>query len=220
MQLFLAMSCLQGRPMHSAFDELITLDADGIQLTPGNAPTVGFPDHVKARNVPTRTHQGYAPRAYRAPVWNERGDLLGEWDSVHPPHKAEDDWRPKDDISTCLEVMYPGCALGSGGSVRAVMDRGLPLAIDISHIFIQLSKGTMTEADWRAVRDYDRIEEIHVSANAGDRDSHAPIQRDTFGLDWARERAGDRIPVMLESYFHKLSGAERAEQIAVVRGTA
>lgn len=46
MQLYLALSCLQGRPMQSAFDELTELQPAGIQLTPGNAPTYGFEEHV------------------------------------------------------------------------------------------------------------------------------------------------------------------------------
>ena len=40
--LYLAMSCLQDLPMQRATEELLRLEVDGIQLTPGNAPTRGF----------------------------------------------------------------------------------------------------------------------------------------------------------------------------------
>ena len=40
--LMLALSCLQGRPMQAAAEDLLGLDPDGLQLTPGNVPTPGF----------------------------------------------------------------------------------------------------------------------------------------------------------------------------------
>ena len=64
--LFVALSCLQGRPMAAAFDELAALGT-GIQLTPGNLPTADFVAHVAASGVTTRTHHGFAWRARVAP---------------------------------------------------------------------------------------------------------------------------------------------------------
>lgn len=50
--------------MRSAFDELAALGV-GVQLTPGNEPTVGFAEHVKAGAVPVRTHHGFSFKAHR-----------------------------------------------------------------------------------------------------------------------------------------------------------
>ncbi len=219
MELYLALSCLQGRPMHWAFDELVALGPDGIQLTPGNAPTVGFMDHVAGSGVSTKTHQGFTPRAIRQEVWQDEQTLAGRWDSVHPPRQASSDWTPnlqlKDQI---IEIMYPGRALGTGEAVEMAMASGQNLAVDVSHIFIQLTQGTMSERTWQKLQDYDRIAEVHVSANAGDRDAHAPVRQNTFGLDWARKKGADGTPVVLESYFHKVEDDDRRRQMDFVRG--
>jgi len=71
--LFVALSCLQGRPMARAFDELAALGA-GIQLTPGNFPTAAFRDHVAASGVVTRD-RCRDPRAPRSPARREPGAL-------------------------------------------------------------------------------------------------------------------------------------------------
>ena len=91
--LFVAMSCLQGRPMASAFDELVTLGA-ALQLTPGNLPTPGFEAHVAASGVPTRRHHGFSFEHRRACVWSAGGACLVTSESVHPPAAGEGDaWR-------------------------------------------------------------------------------------------------------------------------------
>ena len=220
MELYLALSCLQGRPMHWAFDELAALGPTGIQLTPGNAPTVGFMEHVAVSSIPTKTHQGFTPRAIRKEVWKDQQTLSGQWDSVHPPRQASLDWAPnlelKDQI---IEIMFPGRALGTGKAVEKAMANGQILAVDVSHIFIQLTQGSMSEQTWRKLQDYDGIAEVHMSANAGDRDAHAPISADTFGLEWAREKGGSGTPVILESYFHKVENDDRRRQMDMVRGT-
>jgi hypothetical protein len=215
MRLMLAMSCLQGRPMGSAFAELLALAPDGVQLTPGNAPTVGFA--AVARGAPTRTHHGFSFAAMRAPVWAD-GALQGAWDSVHPPKGGREDWAPPEGLETAIEIMYPGEPLGDGASVARAMDAGVALAVDVSHVFIQRTQGAMSGAVWRRLQDYPRVAEIHVSANDGARDRHAPLAPDTFGLDWARARGADGPPLILESYFHKLTEDERRRQLAIVRG--
>jgi hypothetical protein len=63
--LVVALSCLQGRPMRAAFDELVPL-GDGVQLTPGNLPTPGFAAHVA--NAHALVHHGFAFDARRTPV--------------------------------------------------------------------------------------------------------------------------------------------------------
>lgn len=209
--LFVALSCLQGRPMARAFDELAALGT-GIQLTPGNLPTPGFREHVARSGVPTRTHHGFAFDARRTEVWV--GDTCAvASDSVHPPEGGR---VPRVD-GTVLEVMYPGYWLGCSADVDRAMRDELPLAVDISHVFIQRSQGVLDDATWRRLADYAHIAEVHVSANDGRHDTHQPLRDDTFGLAWARERLCDGTSVVLECYMHKLSAAARREQLELLR---
>jgi hypothetical protein len=212
--LYVALSALQGRPMALAFDELVTLGA-GIQLTPGNLPTAEFRAHVEASRVAIRRHHGFAWDARRAPVWAADGTCLVDAESVHPPAAGEvERWVAAG--SPILEVMYPGFALGTGDEVEAALTAGLPLAVDVSHVFIQRMRGVMTERTWQRLREYPNVAEVHVSANAGRHDTHEPLRDDSFGLAWARERLAAGTPVVLECYMHGLSRARRREQIDLV----
>jgi len=205
--------------MQSAFEELSTLDVQGIQLTPGNAPTRGFAEGVRRSDVDTRTHHGFSTVAMRQEVWSDAYELTGVWHSVHPPRNAAADWLPAPGANVCIETMYPGLPFGTGDALRATMDAGLRLAVDVSHIFIQRQQGVLGDDTWRRLQDYERIEEIHLSANDGRRDRHAPLAHDTFGLEWARQRSAQgSTPVMLECYMHKLSVDERRKQIEIARG--
>src|SRR5215212_1394927 len=85
--LFVAMSCLQGRPMAHAFDELAQLGV-GIQLTPGNLPTDGFRDHVAASGIATRSHHGFSFEHRKTTVWSS-GACVVDSESVHPPATGE-----------------------------------------------------------------------------------------------------------------------------------
>src|SRR5215831_12811608 len=91
--LYLALSCFQGRRMSDAALTLVGLAPGrvGLQLTPGCAPDAFTVD------CPTRTHHGFTHQALRARVW-ERGALLWQGDSVHPPlaRDVPDGWRPPD----------------------------------------------------------------------------------------------------------------------------
>ena len=204
--------------MGRAFAELAALpDVDGIQLTPGCQPTAGF-----APSGTTRTHHGWALGAFRTrAVWANDGACRVASDSVHPPHAGSAaaarflDGRP----TPILETMYPGYALGDGAALDAAMDRGLALAVDVSHLHIQRTQGCLGERTLARVLDYDRIAEIHVSANDGRRDQHRPLAAGSFGLAWARARLPE-VPVILECYFHQLAPADRRAQIALVRDGA
>ena len=80
--LYLALSCLQGPPQAGAAAELWALEADGLQLTPGCAPS------SEALPVaPLRTHHGFSDRALRARVWDAAGELRWTGDSMHPPRR-------------------------------------------------------------------------------------------------------------------------------------
>lgn len=223
--LFVALSCLQGRPMNSAFDELARLGV-AIQLTPGNFVTRDFRAHVERSNVATRAHHGFAWEARRAETWSDEGACVVASESVHPPmldRPSAHTWRSWFEaapVRPILEVMYSGYALGTGDEVERAMADGVALAVDISHAFIQRTQGTMTGATWRRLCDYDRIAEVHVSANAGEHDSHRPLCDATFGLAWARDKLAAGTPTVLECYMHKLSDGERRRQLDLVRGAA
>jgi sugar phosphate isomerase/epimerase len=206
--------------MARAFDELAALGC-GIQLTPGNLPGDDGAGHVARSGVPTRRHHGFAYGARRTPVWSDGGACLVPSESVHPPEDGEctGDWRAwyeRASAPPILEVMYPGHALGTGEDVERAMDDGVPLAVDVSHAYIQLTQGAMHERTWRRLRDYERIAEVHVSANDGAHDIHQPLRADAFGLAWARERLTGGDAVVLECYMHKLSAAERRAQLELL----
>ncbi len=207
--------------MESAFAELARLGV-GIQLTPGNLPTRGFREHVAASGVITRTHHGFAWRERKTATWIG-GACAVESESVHPPLVGDQlDWRtwferaPRRPI---LEVMYPGYALGTGDEVERAMDEGLALAVDVSHVFLQLAQGAMLARTWQRLQRYDRIAEVHVSANLGRADSHRPLAPSTFGLGWAVERVAE-LPVILECYMHKLSEQQRFDQLGYIQRSA
>jgi hypothetical protein len=203
--------------MRSSFDELAALPIDGVQLTPGNLPEPGFRAHVEASQLALRTHHGFAWEARRRPVWEGARPVPA--DSVHPPASdgAFAKWFDALIDPPPLEIMYPGHHLGNESELEAAMERGLALAVDVSHAYVQLVQGALTRSGWRRVMDYDRVAEIHVSANDGRSDAHRSICADTFGLEWARERARE-LPVILECYFHKLDAGERRRQIDLLRG--
>jgi len=230
--ILLALSCLQGRTMKNAAEELLELEPDGLQLTPGCAPTAGFVEDLGARGIYTQTHHGFCETALRRPVW-DGANLLVDADSVHPPlyreeseemsahHLRNMEWwkRARDEVwGSALEVMYDNYILGCGSDVRLAMQMCLPLAVDISHVEIQLQKGQMPVDTWRLLQRYPLIAEVHVSESKHGKDVHAPISRKTPGLDWAREKMRSGTMVVLEAYMHKLTKDQRLEQLAILRG--
>ena len=142
-------------------------------------------------------------------------------DSVHPPRNCPPDWLQSwcegalDTYGAALEVMYPGYGLGTGAEVEQAMAAGIPLAVDISHVYLQICAGAMGQDTWRRLQSYPGLVEVHVSANSGRNDSHQPINAATFGLDWAR--AQTHVPIILECYLHRLSPGERQTQLDYLR---
>jgi sugar phosphate isomerase/epimerase len=214
--------------MQAAAEDLLGLAPEGLQLTPGNAPTPGFEDWLATRRVTTRTHHGFHWRALRQPVWSPEAECLVASDSVHPPRARQGEpvarWREKAEAGAfqgrTLETMYPGYVLGTGEELEWAMDLGLRLAVDVSHLHIQQTAGVLAERTWRRLREYAHIDELHVSVSDGQRDVHRPLDADTFGLGWVRERLAAGSPVILECYMHRLSERERHQQMAVLRGSA
>jgi hypothetical protein len=114
-----------------------------------------------------------------------------------------------------LETMYPRYYLGNSDELAAAMDLELQLAVDVSHIYIQLCQGSLSDTVWRRLQEYEYIREFHLSSNTGASDIHRPIDKNTFGYGWVKERALS-IPVILECYMHCLSNEERTGQIELI----
>lgn len=223
MPLYLALSCLQTRPMEAAFNELISLGPDGIQLTPGCVPTPAFKVHVESSSIPYSLHHGFSWTAYKQPVWAGANLLVPDGRSVHPPKSLdcefedflEEAWGEPDEA--VYETMYPGYHLGNEQQILTAINWRLPLAVDVSHLYIQLNAGVLSEAGVQRLLNYTNIKEIHLSHNSGKADSHKPINKDTYLLPWVKERLTAGALVVLESYFHKLTVDDRHRQLEIVR---
>lgn len=222
--LFVAMSALCGRPMHEAFDALAELEADGLQLTPGNLPQPGFEQHVARSSLPWTGHHSFDFSRLRRAVYDEFGHaevLPSDW-SIHPPPLSVigfDAWLEHAlERDQLCEAMYPGHHLGGGPELEAAMQGGLRLALDISHLHIQVASGALSPSSLARVLDYDRVSEVHVSHNDGRRDSHRPLCAETPLLAWARAKLTEGIPVIYEGYLHRLDHDARRRQIEFIRG--
>jgi len=218
--LLLALSCLQGRPQQQAAEDLLVLGADGLQLTPGCAPSPAFSAWVDWRGVPVRSHDGFAWQTLRRPVWSAGGSLVATSTSVHPPTVASGVSGWLDGAlaaGAAVEVMYGGWQLADGPSVSAALDAGLPLAVDVSHLALDSSREVLPDVVRRRLLASEAVVEVHVSHNDGKADRHWPLQADTWGLHWARERAAAGTPVVLESYLHRLVPTERQDVVELVR---
>ncbi len=214
--LFIALSCLQGRPQGEAYKELLQLNPDGVQLTAGNLPTPKFKEEV---SIPYRLHHNFSWNKRKGEVYDNylKPINIGHNHSIHPPQYKDDidfnSW-----INSCndvlLETMYPGYLLGCGKELEIAMSLKKRLAIDISHIHIMFSQGVISKKQINKLFDYDNIEEIHISHNSGKYDTHSPICDDTPFLHWIKERKS--VLWVYESYLHKLSLIDRKKQIDII----
>lgn len=220
--LLAALSCLQGRQADRAAVELLELDVDGLQLTAGCAPVAGLADELARSGIAVRTHHGYSEHALRRRVWMPDGALASRQDSIHPPRAKHAGAffaavERGDLDSTIVEVMYPGYTLGDDASIEAVLEAGVLLAVDVSHLHIARTQRTVSARVEARLREYEHIGEVHVSANDGRRDSHDPIDTDSYGLGWAGEQYRAGTPVVVESYLHHLDAGGRRRQFDLVR---
>jgi hypothetical protein len=210
--------------MQPAAEELLGLGVTGLQLTPGNVPTEGFQEFLEENKVSVRSHHSFHWHRMKCRVWDDDATCLVNSHSVHPPFENDpcaEIWREKAERGEynhfLLETMYPQYCLGSGEELEWAMALGLRLAVDVSHIYIQLCQGSLDEKVWGQLQAYENIGEIHLSTNNGKADIHQPLSKTSFGLEWTRDRAYDGIPVILECYLHRLSQQERKTQIEIVR---
>ncbi len=238
MPLLVALSAFQARTQDAAFEAVTRHAIDGVQLTPGNLPSPGFERRISAYPGVRLEHHGFAWEQYRRPVYDAAlaPIAIDRRRSVHPPRTASGvvsrsrRRRPASGPVTTLaawlevalehdlllETMYPGYVLGTGEELEAALAARIRLCVDVSHLSIQRASGCLSDATLRRVLDYERVEEVHVSRAIGRRDAHAPHQPDSFGLDWARARASD-LPVVLESYWHRVPFDEQQRQLDLLR---
>lgn len=219
--LFLAMSCLQGRTQENAFENLTRLEPDGLQLTPGNLPSPGFQQRVATWGRPTSLHHGFVWDKYKTEVYagdEPVVDLAKR--SVHPPKRVLNfkGWlETMVRLDAVVEVMYPDYVLGCGAEVEAAMEAGLRLAVDISHVYIQVYKGVIEKTTLDRLWAYDKIAEVHVSESDGRADQHRPLSPSAPFLGWALDQQRAGTLTVLESYFHRLSEDERRRQVEQAR---
>lgn len=211
------MSCFQGRPQNNALSNLLALNPDGIQLTPGNHPTSGFKESL---NLPYRFHHGFSWNKYRRDIYDGAGKLIIDISyqhSIHPPKNdvgvSFNQW-----ISTTedylLEIMYPGYFLGNGQEIEQAMDLNKRLALDISHLYIQQCQEVISKKLIDKLLCYHNIQEIHVSHNNGINDTHQPINTNTPFISIIQKKS---IPIVYESYLHKSDLLTRHQQIDLLR---
>ena len=221
--LYLATSCLQGRPLKSAAEELMQLGTVGLQLTPGLVPDPSFKSWLEQENISYLIHHGFSWHKYNTAVWNENADCLVTSNSIHPPKLDTPPgklWKQRaergDYKDFILETMYPQYHLGNGRELAWAIDNHFKLAVDVSHIYIQQQNGCLSNSVWQRLQEYEFIGELHLSANNGRADIHQPLTKHSFGLDWAKERSQDNIPLVLECYIHRLSESERLKQVELI----
>lgn len=214
----LASSCLQGQPLARAVFALLRLHPDGIQLCPGHPPSPGLRGLLAQTDLPLRYHHGFSWTAYRQDPW-----LLPpspDW-SLHPPQQTPSDWRAwlvrQQVLGRVLEIMPPGRFLGADVQIRAALDAGVRLAVDIAHLHILTEQGAISSETRRRLLEAERLAEVHLSDSDGRLDLHRPLTAQTPLLSWARERMVDGVPGVLECYMHRLSPAQRAEQLEMMQ---
>jgi hypothetical protein len=217
--LFAALSCLQGLRAGDAAEALLAAGVDGIQLTAGCAPDDRLAETVAATAV--RTHHGYSPHALRAKVWDSDAVLYGQTDSVHPPRRGLEQaffTRLEDGTygDVAFETMYPGYTLGDEASLRRYLATGQALAVDVSHLHLQIVAGVLSAQGAELVYNYTNIAEIHVSRDEHGRDAHRPFTGGDYQVGWVRERNRAGAVVVVECYTHRMSAAERQAQFEVV----
>lgn len=228
MKIFLALSCLQQRPMQQAFDQLSELSPDGIQLTPGNFPTKNFENYVKQSSLEIKTHQGFSFTSRVSKVWSDFGPhdhpkLLVDSDSVHPPVVARYQRLDYRKYNTTIEIMYPSkhhYDLQDTETISKAIDNGTPLAVDVSHLNIINNYYTNSCTDYFLDKlfNYSNLKEIHISSNQGRYDTHQPITKDSYLVRDAVKIANKRnIPIIVECYMHKLDNKQRRDQLDLIR---
>lgn len=215
--LFAALSCYQGKTMQEGYDNLLKLNVEGIQLTPGNIPTKDF-----KLDIPYRLHHTFSFNSNIGRIYDNNyiTNINSPDHSIHPPKRCQytgkfEDWLNRVHSNTILEIMYPIYYLSNDKEINMLLDKHQPVAVDISHLFICLSQKSISEETLNRIMNYDNIKEIHFSHNNGKFDSHQPMNDKTPFLSWGKER--NNVPWIYESLLHKASYDEAMFQLDILR---
>ena len=235
MNLYIAMSCLQGTPDDIALADLVPLakktGCTGIQLTPGNAPRLKERLLGALSGLKARTHHSYSAERTVGASWHRKDGVLtfgspSEGRSIHPPFEREGTLeeacaffsQSKMLVELPLYTQYLGATYKECMALYEATPFGA--AIDVSHLNIALVSGGWTPKQANELLNLPNIKEIHVSANDGRRDQHRPLFDTDYGISWAKERAQDGTPVILECYMHNLEASKKEQQIELIlKGT-
>lgn len=156
MTVYLALSCLQGRPAVAALDDLLRLEPDGIQLTAGCVVPRDFEAQVLARDCNFSLHHAFDWTRYKRQVWDGTGQCVALPDaSVHAPPRSAGKlaW-----ITTghAIETMFPGDPIDYSALpwVSKQVDAGVkPWACDVCSCFwitaMVVPWCAALESDWR-----------------------------------------------------------------------
>lgn len=214
---YLALSCLQGRTQQQAYNELLELNPDGIQLTPGNYLSPNFKDKI---GIPYKYHHGFSWDARKQQVYDENFNVLVKDHSIHPPKRNDylNFFKWVEGVDNVLEIMYGDYFLSSDKEINYILDLNKPIALDISHLYINYINNTIDCYTIDRLFDYENIKEIHISQNNGKYDTHSEITKDCPFLDNVKYaiRNNDAI-VVFESYLHKKSKEERIDKINIIK---
>ena len=216
---YIALSSLQGKSQIEAYDQIIKLNPEGIQLTPGNKVDENFKEHI---TIPYRLHHCFSWIKPRRNLYGQDAKPINvEYNqSIHPPMLKDfpnlnfKNWIENLD-DYILEVMYPDYYGGNDEQINQILDLKFRIAVDISHLYILKCKEAITDSTLNRILNYDRVEEVHVSHNKGRADTHQPINVNTPFLSWVKERKD--LAIVYESYFHRLDFNQRLEQINIVK---
>lgn len=220
MSLYLALSCFQGQEQLEAYNKLLKLKPDGIQLTPGNKVSSGFKNY---QTIPYRLHHTFSWTKVKEPIYDNNGKICREIlenQSIHPPvikdYKNTFKFWLSQITTEIIELMFPTYYGGNDEEINAILDANFKIAVDISHLFICKTKSSISDNTLKRILNYQNILEIHISQNTGSRDSHDPINKKCPFIDWASER-GQEIPLIFESYLFRLSEKEQLNQVELVK---
>ena len=239
--LLLATSCLQGRKIDVAINELLSLKhVDGLQLCPGNLPILqadllALLNQAALNKKIFKRHHGFSETASKQTVWRKvsNGHYLYVsthtnncfQDSIHPPglsdffddtpaHKVILDY-PKEIALETMYVSQHNYLLSTIEEIQTCMERERAIALDLSHVDINQKFGMSSEWDKLVDRllDYKHLKEIHMSQSIKDRDVHAQLSNNAFKLEIAREWHKRNKVLVLECYMHQMNQKERQHQI-------
>jgi len=196
----LPLSSLQGRAMAAAFDELAALELasssrpQSIRLPASrrmSPPPGRHPPTMDSHSTPAVVR--LAGRSLRGPMPSRcirprSGAPWRAWTRCRPRHRSRDH--------------VPPAASSGRGEIKDAMAAALPLAVDISHVYIQRAQGAMSERTWHRPAGLSTHRPRCTSRRTTPRDSHQPLAATASawrGLASARHRRSRGVRMLFAS---------------------